>query len=175
MLSRLAIAFVLAAAAAAPSAQAAVHELAPDQAVVLPDDETGVAKVALQFDLSGIPEGHVIDLGYLDWSLTGVSDSERSEYAILLVTSSWTEAGVSGGAAPDVEEASFGTWDIEPRDYGRTAGLVRFALTDLAREWSSGETDNFGVVVSTEHLSGNALATQLENATLVLHTHHETE
>jgi len=142
----------------------------PAQAVVLPSqgEET---KVAMSFDLSGLKtgEGRVILEAVLDWRPEGIPSDRHSEYAIHAATGAWTEASVgAGGSVPMAEEAS-ADWEVEPLDVERNGGgLLRFDLTELARNWAENGGSNQGIVLVTPDVPGQALAGQLSNATLTV-------
>ena len=61
-------------ALASTAVEAEVLILTPTQSAVCPADESGVTKVVLQFDLSGITggEGRQIDQALLEWVVTGM-------------------------------------------------------------------------------------------------------
>ena len=91
------------------------------------------------------------------------------EYAVHVVTQSWTAAGVSGGTVPAASEDPFEVWDYEARDYERNqGGRVRFFLGALARDWTGGETDNFGILVASEDLDAETIGGDLEDARLTV-------
>lgn len=152
-------------------AAADVVTLAPVQAVLAPDDQSGVTKVLFRFDLSGLPEdeGLVVSTAVLDWVIGGMPSDRHSEYAVHVVTQSWTEAGVSGGTVPAASEDPFEVWDYEDLDYERNqGGRVRFFLGGLVRDWTGGETDNLGILVAGEDLDAEAIGGDLETVRLTV-------
>jgi hypothetical protein len=159
---------VVIASLAIPSwVNAQVLTLTPTQAVDLPGDGSGVTKVALLFDLSGIPQGQGrrIDNALLDWRMSGVPSSRRSEYAAYIPAGPWTIASV---VVPTLSEPT-ARWRIEPFDYQRNqGGFVRLNLTSLVRDWTGGARQNLGVVVATPDVSGTALVGQLGGAVLTI-------
>lgn len=145
-------------------AGAEVLNLAPVSSRVLPADGSGVTKVALKFDLSGMRQGQgrrVFD-AFLNWELTGVPTEETSEYTAYPATSAWTATGETPAAAADPA----GSWEITPESYDRLGGLMRLDLRTLAGRWADGSTTNYGVVLTMPGLSGEALSSQLANARL---------
>jgi hypothetical protein len=151
--------------------QAEILEVAPTKAVVLPADESGLTKVLLQFDLSGLQEGsgRVVDEALLDWSVAGVPSEEMSEYAAYQVTSAWTEQGVGSGSLPSVGEGAVTNWEFTPADYdANDGGFLRFNLKGLTRDWAAGTSANYGVMVVTDAVSRATLSSQMENARLTV-------
>jgi len=122
---------------------------------------TGVPRAALRFDLSGIAEEARIDAAYVEWVVTGLSAEATSLFLVYPVTGSWEEAQeVAIEGDPLVE------WEITPRDFSRTGGLVWLDLLELFQGWRGGA--NHGVVVATESLSETSLAAQIGQARLVV-------
>lgn len=148
-----------------------VLKAAPNKAVVFPADGSGVAKVALIYDLSGLRTGNGREIfqALLDWPLSGVPSKQRSEFFIYSVSSAWTVQDISAGKLPSLSEKALSTWDIEPMDVERNAGgFVRFNVLELVKEWLSGATPNFGVVITTKDLKGSTLANQLSEGKLTI-------
>lgn len=145
-------------------AGAEVLDLTPVSSRVLPADGSGVTKVALKFDLSGMREGQgrrVFD-AFLNWELSGVPTEETSEFVAYAATTTWA----STGEAPTVSEDPAGSWEISPASYARLGGLVRVNLERLVDAWAAGSTTNYGVVLAMPNLSAESLASQLANARL---------
>lgn len=143
----------------------------PVKAVVLPADESGLTRVALQFDVSGIRSGdhRQIHRAFLEWKVNGVPSDRHSEYTLFPVTAAWTEAGVAGGTPVSIAEDATASWDIDPLDYQRNAGgFIRLDVTDLARDWADGVGPNYGFVVVSTDLSREGLADQLSQAELTV-------
>lgn len=154
------------------SAPAAADRLIlnPVEAVVLPDGEEGESRVALRFDLSGLRagEGRDIRAAVLDWTLPSVSDEGDYLFSASEVTSSWTAEGVGQGSAPAIGLTPVTHWEIGPAAHAQTGGLVRLHLRDLVSGWASGQVTNHGVVVSSSDVTEQVLASQFENAALVV-------
>jgi hypothetical protein len=151
--------------------QADVHKGLPTQAVILPADDSGVTKVAFLFDVSGLRSGdnRKIEEALLDWTLTGTSEEEVMEYSAYPVSAAWTEAGVAAGTVPGTSETAVAQWLLRPQPAGKKgAGLVRLDLTELVTAWTEGTQANRGVVVATTALDVQALANQLDKATLTI-------
>ena len=151
-------------------AGADVLKVAPTQAVILPSDGSGVTRVALLFDLSDMRggSGRKINAAHLQWSITGVSANERSEFFLHEATSAWTEAQVAAEGNIDYTEDPVVGWEIEPLDYERNGGLVKLDVKKLVQEWCETPSGNYGVVVATTDLSSLTLTNQLGNARLVV-------
>jgi hypothetical protein len=162
---------VLSLLAMAPAITSAdVLTVAPEQAVILPADGSGLTRVALLFDLSDMRTGigRQVNMAHLDWSISGVSASTRSAFSLHEITESWTEAQVQVSQSLEHSEAAVAEWDIEPMDHARVGGFVRFDLKSLVTKWCTTPATNFGVVVATDDLSSETLAGQLGNARLVV-------
>ena len=138
--------------------------LAPSQATVLPSDASGLTRIVLQYDLSGLRsgEGRQIDAALLDWHLTGVSASHDSEFQAFAATVSWTAANAAnsgvGQIASNAEPVS--EWEFTTEDYDRNdGGFVRFNFRSLATAWADETLPNYGVVITTDDVNrANALA-----------------
>jgi hypothetical protein len=160
----LAIVFGLSAAAgpalASPAAQA------PGQTSLLPDDASGMVKVAVQFDLSSYTSAGDVDEAILEWTVPGVPSDELSEFTAYPVTDAWSATGVVQGSTPDLGETPVAHWTIEPPDYEHHGGLVRLDVTQLARSWAAGETPNHGVVIELEGVSRTGLSSALSSIRL---------
>lgn len=140
--------------------------LTPAQAIVLPDDHSGISRVALLFDLSSLREGEgrIVDEALIDWTVSGVPSENPSSYSVYPITSFWTGASTSISVTEDPTE----TWEIEPEEFARNGGLIRFTVTELVSGWASGKSNNYGVVMTTEDVSREALSAQIMNARLVV-------
>lgn len=148
-------------------AGADVLNLAPVSSRVLPTDETGVTKVLLKFDLSGMREGEGrrVFVANLNWEVTGLPTEETSEIAAYGATSAWTAAS----AAPTVSEDKVGSWQILPESDAEQGGLegpVRWSLDSLVDGWASGTISNYGVVLAFPGMTAESLASQVANAQL---------
>jgi hypothetical protein len=162
---------LLAALSVAVPVHAEVLTLTATQSTVLPASDAAPARVALQFDLSGIAagEGRRIDSAVLDWSLSGVSSEATSLFAAYAVTAAWTSSAVGSGTAVSVDEDPAAEWDITPLDYERNGGgFVRFDLTHLVRQWADGERTNHGLLIATPDLSEGTLSSGLAAPRLVV-------
>jgi hypothetical protein len=153
------------------ASQADVLELTPSRAVVLPADESGLTRIALVYDVSGLRtgEGRRIDEALLDWSVVGVPSDEESEYFAYALTASWTVEDARSGQAVAAAEEAAARWEVTPPDYERNGkGFVRLDLISLMRDWAEGRATNFGILVATESVTREAFATQLQGAKLTV-------
>jgi len=146
-----------------------VLTVSPSQAVVLPADGSGLTKVAVQFDLSGLraAEGRVIDEAYVEWTPSGVSSEELVTFSAYEVTTAWSAASAAQGA-PEVSESAAGTWEVDPADYARTGGFVRFNVTAGVSSWASGASANHGLVLVMGQLDDETLASELNQIHLTV-------
>jgi hypothetical protein len=142
----------------------------PSEAVMVPDDATGVTKVVFLFDLSGLRQGdnRHIEEALLDWRVAGVGTDYPALFAAYPVTDAWTKASVEGGTAPATAELMASDWHVSLGTEPAEGRLVRLELTELVGSWASGATANYGVVVSTSALQAKTLATQLANVQLTI-------
>ena len=72
------------------------------------------------------------------------------------------------GSTPTISAEGESDWAIGPADYAKTGGFTRLDLTALVADWASGESENYGVVVSTDAVSAEALLSQASEARLVV-------
>ena len=122
-------------------AGADVLKVAPTQAVILPSDGSGVTRVALLFDLSDMRggSGRKINAAHLQWSITGVSANERSEFFLHEATSAWTEAQVAAdgnidytvNAGRKVRRVAVQKCGTRFRDYPTVGGRVNSFFSAL--------------------------------------------
>jgi hypothetical protein len=148
-------------------AEADVVTLTADQSAVVTAPGVEDTRVALQFDLSGV-SGARVDLAILEWPVAGMPSEAMTEYRLVPITASWTEAGLVA-AAPGLAETDAGWWAFTPRDYEvNGGGLVRFDVTALVSEWASGRTANHGLAVVTSDLDRETVTGQLENVKLTI-------
>lgn len=148
-------------------AQADVVTLSPDAGAVVTAQGVEDTRVALQFDLSDL-SGARVDLAILEWPVAGMPSDALTEYRLVPITASWTEAGLAA-AVPTLAETDAGWWAFTPRDYEvNGGGLVRFDVTALVSAWVSGETPNHGFAVVTADLPRETVAGQLGNAKLII-------
>jgi hypothetical protein len=145
-------------------AGAEVLNLAPASSRVLLDDESGMAKVVLKFDLSGMREGEgrQVFVARLNWEVTGLPTEEISEIAAYAATSAWTPTS----EAPTVSEDKAGSWQIMPGSDAAQEGLILLDLENLVDGWADGSISNYGVVLAIPDMSAETLASQLANARL---------
>jgi hypothetical protein len=145
-------------------AGAEVLNLAPVSSRVLPADESGMTKVVLKFDLSGMREGQGrrVFVANLNWEVTGLPTEEISEIVAYAATSAWTPTG----EAPAVSEDKAGSWHIMPGSDAAQEGLVRLDLDNLVDGWANGSAANYGLVLGIPDMSAESLASQLANARL---------
>ncbi len=153
-------------AAAAGAALAGPAALAPGQASLLPDDESGVAKVAVQFDLSGYGATDAVGEAVLEWTVPGVPSDGLSEFTAYPITGGWTVAGIAQETVPAAGETPAAHWTIEPPDYERHGGLVRLDITELARSWAGGLIQNHGVVIAVDGVPRTGLSAALSGVRL---------
>jgi hypothetical protein len=154
------------------SASADVLNLAPTQAVVLPEVEGAPTRVALLFDLLSIPggEGGTISAAVLDWRISGAPQDRRSTYAAFAASAGWNSGSVAGGASVALDEVATSEWELEVLDLERLGGgLLRLDLTALVRAWTTGVRANYGVVVQTPDVSREGLSQDLSQAALTVY------
>jgi len=147
-----------------------VLTVAPSQSVVLPADESGVTKVAVQFDLSGMQEGEGrrVDIAMLEWTPSGVPSNAFTEYAAYAATQAWSSASAVE-TAPSVSETAAAEWEIDPADYAESGGFIRFNVTSVVSGWHDSPGSNHGLVLEMGKLDDEALASALEQIRLVVH------
>ena len=154
----------LEAALLAAPVQAGEVTLQPSSVAVGPTTGQGESSVAIQFDLTKVPDlaTYRIDEVRLDWPLTGISGEAVSEYDLYPATASWTARGVSGGTLPALADAPAASWSWGPLAAARNPGgaFLRFNVTNLLRAWATGVEENHGVVILSPDLGAEGLAGQ---------------
>lgn len=170
------VSFLLAAGVIAllgnPHAAAAdVFKGTPKDAVILPEDGSGVTKVALVFDFSTLRSGEnrKIAEAVLDWRLSGISSEEFPEFVAYSVVQAWTSDTVNSGSltvasADKISDGQVNSLVPETAE-GR---FLRLDLTTIVREWAGGTRTNYGVVLATSDLDAKLLKTQLAKIQLTV-------
>lgn len=154
-------------------AAADVVILAPSRATVLPNDGSGLTKIVLQYDLSGLRtgEGRQIDEAMINWHLAGVSSSHDSDFSAYQALVSWTSATAVSVGVGRLESGAqpISEWEFTTVDYDRNdGGFVRFDLRELASAWASGASPNYGILIITDDVSRTHAAAGLDNALLTV-------
>ena len=153
-------------------AAADVLNVAPSQVVILPSDGSGVTRIAVQFDLSGMlaGEGRVIDQAVLDWTPSGLRTGGRWEFSAYAVTEAWSEESVTAGWAPAMAEDPAAEWNLAPADDAVDGGgLIRFNLKDLVATWEAGTVATNGLVLVMDDVEALRLVGQLSNMRLIVY------
>jgi hypothetical protein len=147
-----------------------VLTVAPSQAVVLAGDESGLTKVAVQFDLSGMQAGagRRVDMAMVEWTPSGVPSEEFTEYAAYAATESWSGSSASETSV-SVSETVSATWEIDPADYAKNGGFLRFEVTGVVQGWHDSPGSNHGLVLEMGELDEETLASGLGQIRLVVH------
>lgn len=152
------------------TASADVLTLAPAKVAVLPADQSGVTRVALEFDLSGLREGsgREINQAILGWEVPGISRETVAEFLVYEMDTAWDEEGVAAGLAQvSHREEEADVWDFHPRDYDRLGrGVIRLRLRDAVEGWANGRTANHGVLVVAGNIGREALSGALAGVRL---------
>jgi hypothetical protein len=149
----------------AAGAGAAVYEAEPTEATVLSADHSGLTKVVLRFDLSGLREGEarrILDAS-IEWPVQGVSSEEISTFSAYEVTRALDAEG-----SVEYAEEALSEWEITPADYEQSEGFVRLDVKELAVSWAESPGANLGVLVATPSLAGADLMNQLGEARLIV-------
>ncbi len=153
-------------------AEAGEVTLQPSAVAVGPTTEQGETSVAIQFDLTSLPDlaSYRINEVRLDWPLTGISGEAVSEYDLYPATAAWTAQGVAGGTLPALTDAPAASWSWGPLDAARNPGgaFLRFNVTNLLRAWATGVEANHGVVILSPDLDEEGLAAQTGAITLIV-------
>ena len=132
--------------------------LEPSVLLVLAADESGLAKVAVRFDLSGLPEAEnrQINHAFLEWHPAGTTpDGETAlrSFEVQRIVASWSNTPQSTVTVSATPEA---VWDITAGEYERDEeSYVRLDVTDALRAWNDEGADSFGYLISTAALTRN--------------------
>jgi hypothetical protein len=148
-----------------------VYQGSPREAVVLPDDGSGVTKIAFLFDFSSLREGgnRHIEEALLDWRVSDLAVEDLPTFFAYPITTSWTRSALEAGAAPSMSKESVSDWQMNALAPETNDGrLVRLDLTEMVGQWAAGTTTNYGIIVATSGLSANALGAQLGKVQLTI-------
>ncbi len=144
----------------------------PAEGVVLPEDGSGFAKVALRFDLAGLREGagRTVQSAVVDWEIPTMPAEEESKFLVYRLSRAW---GPLGPASLDVIAAlDNGADDIRsvfPQDHARVGRrVVRIIVTDLAREVLDLNGTSLSILVSSPSVSRLAFSQGLANVHLTI-------
>ena len=164
------LAFGLLLGLCASTVMADVLRVTPSQAVVVSSTGDGLTRVALQFDLSGMRSGsgRKVVWAYLEWQVTNAGSGEKA-FAAFPITSSWSASQAASRAdAVAYSETSISAWELTQGEQDRLGCAVRLNAKSLVSDWLGGVTTNNGLLITTREIPGSTLASQLENATLVI-------
>ena len=142
----------------------------PATAVVLPDDGSGVSRIALQFDLSGMRSGRgrVVQSAAILWEIPSLAANRKAGFAAYRLTASW---GVFGPDALSVvralEEAPEATVELFPQDMSRSGRkMMKLLVTDLARERVDLSTADLSVIVTSREVIRRTILGELSGIRL---------
>lgn len=128
--------------------------------------DLGKERIMLQFDLSSIPANATITNAELLMNATNHSGSSTVTVNVHEVTKVWHEGGASGGSgqANWDERTGDSDWDNSGGDYNNAAvassnvtgtGLHSWNLTSTVQAWSSGSSQNRGVIIGSPQSGGD--------------------
>lgn len=155
--------------ALASVARADVLKVAPESAVVLPADDSGVTRVALTFDLSGMRSGtgRQIVIATIDWPIEGMTVQDDAEFSVHRVTAGWSATSVgSGETSVSYEETPSSVEQMDEDTCTAVGGLLRLRATKLVEDWIATPSENYGVIVTLEGATFQQLAEKLDAAEL---------
>jgi hypothetical protein len=145
-------------------AEADVYKGVPKEAVVLPDDGSGVTRVGLFFDLSSLRSGENrrIAEAVLDWRVSGLGAEELPQFGAYQVTESWSRTSVNTGSLPTLASEMIADGQVSSLVLETSEGkFLRLDMTGIVRQWAAGTTTNYGLVLATSDLGAKALSPQL--------------
>lgn len=146
-----------------------VLDVSPSVSAVPDADASGVTRVLVKFDLSGMRQGagREIHAAHINWDL-GPLSRERVSFQLYEPTEEWNTDLMSSGASIRTLPESRKTWDLESMDLSRIGGLVRFNVQELVAKWLVAPSQNFGVLIVTEDLDASVLSRALAEMHLVV-------
>ncbi|HEX7878356.1 MAG TPA: hypothetical protein VF720_03050 [Candidatus Eisenbacteria bacterium] len=171
MKTRSALLSVVACLLLAAPVMADVVVLEPVQTAVT--EEEGTARVAVEFDLSGLRsgDGRCIDIATLTWSVSGAPEAEIAYLVSYPIDAAWHAQEVSAELEElDVGETAAASWEITPEEHENGLGdIVRLDLTGLASTWAGNGAGNHGVVIETGDIAAADLEAALSTLRLTVH------
>ncbi len=156
-----AILTILAIATTRNPAVAETLELSPTEVVVLTEDGSGVAKVALRFDLSVLPQGSNLHIAgaNLEWTADDAPAGEASYWLEPLVES-WDRTAVAAGSTVLVRGNRTDESLMLAADRGQANDLVRLDMGGLLNAWLAEPQKNFGILVGSPTSNREAMSNQ---------------
>ena len=151
--------------------EADVLTVSPSEVAVLPSNGDGFARIALLFDLSTMRNGvgRRIDNANIEWTLNGLPGDRETEFSVREITGQWDAEKVGNGVEEvSIPDQAADKWPITPRSYESIGGFVRLDLETVVRQWTSGVTANYGVLVATDALDRDAIQLEVQNVKLVV-------
>jgi hypothetical protein len=160
---------VLVTCALCAPASAQIQEISPSEVALLPADGTGVARVALRFNVARLAQKRNLHLvgASLEWTGSDLL-TLPAVFLVEPITQEWTRAGLEGGTEDVEVSKAADEWEITARDQARSGNFVRLNLDTATASWLESPTLNFGVVLATPSLMPAALARQAAAAKLVV-------
>ena len=105
------------------------------------DDRFGAERSLLRFDLGGLPDDSVIEQANLRLYMSFATPSDTNSMRIIVrqLNSDWGEQSVTWNREPAWAGVRADTF------VGTSDGWYEWDITDLVREWQSGQAPNFGI------------------------------
>ena len=146
---------------ATSQAAADTFDATPSEVAALPEDGSGISRVAARFDVSGLPNvpGLLVSEACLQWK-AGMFINFPSEFWVEKISEAWNPQSIVAGLSSVKITEVLDEWDIFPEDYARAEGLVRLKLDSALNEWLANPLKNFGVVLNTRSVTTETLAEQ---------------
>jgi len=162
---------IILAALSLGSTLAPAAELEPSKMVAL--DLEGACAIAIEFPISTLDlprDASELSEVRLEWVSTGLPTDRRSEYRLYRLTESWRKVATGQTSGLEfVEDELIDIWEFDTMDFTRNGtGLVRFRLTDLGRDWVSGQKQNFGVVIVSRDIEPAVIRADLATLRLIV-------
>jgi parallel beta-helix repeat protein len=111
------------------------------------DWSTHTVRSYIEFDLSSIPDGYVIQDAKLELFYDGC-DSFGSEIGAYKVTSNWDEALITWNNQPNFDSTLIDVITLGC-DSGKVGDFVSWDITDIVQKWVDSSVPNHGILVKT--------------------------
>ena len=138
---------------------------------LVPDKvEATVAEAFLRFNLGPVTEaGSQVGEVLLEWPFEGAPSDTLSYFYLYAVPESASPSTGREDVPMTSEEDLIDVWEFSPFFLAaHGGGHIRFDLTQVAKQWTSGAKANKGLVVKTTDVNAGVLGGQIAKVTLVI-------
>jgi hypothetical protein len=142
------------------------------ESVVLAEDGSDVAKVALRFDVSSarVGEGRVVQSAYVEWEIAAMAGDRGTTFDAFRLQEAWGRLGPDArDVATALEAGAEAAMAVYPQDHARVGKrLLRLDVTHLAQEVLDENRSIVSLLLTTPNVPRQAFVQGLPNVHLTI-------